>query len=314
MNSALSQLSWEEIKVVVHDRTANSSLTATSSIGRRERYYLKLVTSEDSYCLLITDLINVWLRRSDADEIERERREYASAVKTSAVADIIRLLRQLLMDKKQQQHVLVKQRLVSAETADDTDSNSVSDASASSGASLIRLNCSMNMTPFTFRWTFECKPYGSPIDQSTLLAAQMIRPLIDIIKQLSFRLKRRHANGTETDTNTNHSAVVTPRERAEFESFSESYQFASLAPLYVDWAQRSADDRAIAADDDLSLSISHSPQPQAVEDDAEHDKGAESRANHSKSAEEEELERREALARRLESEQQQKKKKRRKFV
>lgn len=95
------QLAWNELQATGHNPDTLDEEVQT--------YYLKLSTAPDAYQLLITDLVHVWARRSDADMIEAERQvrlafaarssfllgcaelqKYASSLKKQSVASTIK--------------------------------------------------------------------------------------------------------------------------------------------------------------------------------------------------------------------------------
>lgn len=205
---SFNELAWHEIATT--PRTPSSTSTATrsaSGIGapaesewpQDTRYYLKLVQQHDSYCLLITDCLRVWLERVDAHQLEVKRKQYVPNLRIPNTLEFLQLLQRLLTQRQDRQtHVISIGDGLAASTSS-YGNNGLDTQNTSS----LTLESSMIISVYTFIWIFHCKPYGNNIDSAVVLKHQMFLPLLKMVKMLSFHLqaarRKRHSSRHRKD-------------------------------------------------------------------------------------------------------------------
>jgi len=137
----------------------------------KQELQVKFLTTESSYFLLVTDLVHVWYRRSDANDIESERKAFASSMKKQSISRYLSMLETLLVK----------------------DSNGYDDKThvmSVSKQGVLTLKSRLMIQVYPFQWEFECSSYGNAEDQAALLRDHMYKPCFEIIKLLSYQLQQ----------------------------------------------------------------------------------------------------------------------------
>ena len=134
-------------------------------------YYLKLCCSDDSYTLLITNLLTVWWRHSTTEAIMEEWQENNPSMKQVETRKIVAILEDLLCKEQGSSSPRTHQAIINE------DNNLI-------------LSSTMEIASYEFNWSFTCTPYGNQDQQAKILREQMYFPLHEMVKMLTFKLGR----------------------------------------------------------------------------------------------------------------------------
>lgn len=137
-----------------------------------EKYYFKLHTTKESYTIVITNLVRVWLCECDKNDIERTVEEYCPqlSMNTSDLIDTI------------------KEQLLST----DNNSNTKLVLQIQDKTNILKLtiHATLNLAAkvkLPFKWRIKCFP--SDKHGSTFIKEQIIEPCLGMLNYLASQVK-----------------------------------------------------------------------------------------------------------------------------
>ena len=145
-------------------------------------FHCKFAFDAGGYLLLVSDWVRVWCHRATAEQVQQEKAEFAAQVSLSTAEEAITRLIQPLLTGPQAKRL----HRVSFRAAATSDAATEEDGESAQAA--LVLDSEMEVGVFRVQWQFECRPFLTPLHQSSLLLHLTLLPQQSMVSQLHAQL------------------------------------------------------------------------------------------------------------------------------